>query len=349
MRVLITGGAGFLGSFLARRMAEHGHQVVAFDNLRRRGSELNIGSLGQFHHGDIRHAEDLADLDGSFDLLIEASAEPSVHAGNNGSTRYLLETNFMGTANALDFARARGAAVLFVSTNRVFSVSALRNLPLTEQDTRWQLEGQGEGFSRLGVNERFPAAGHGFRSLYGMTKLASEMLIEEYAQAFGMRAIINRCGVLAGPGQFGKTDQGVFTLWVARHVFGGDLRYTGFGGQGKQVRDLLHPEDFFQLMLRQLASLESWTGQVYNVGGGAANAVSLLEYTGLCRQETGQNLNVGSQPESLPVDVPFYVTDSSKARQEFSWEPRIDPHTIVAEIAAWLRSRSDLLKPIFGS
>lgn len=353
MNVLVTGGAGFLGGYLARRLAEHQHQVVAFDNLRRRGAELNLPLLQKagvtFVHGDIRHADELQGLEGPFDLLLEASAEPSVHAGINGSTRYLLETNFMGTANSLDFARARGAAVLFVSTNRVFSIPALRGLPLVEGETRLELAEQahGPGYSRSGINEQFPAAGQGYRSLYGMTKLASELLIEEYAQLFGLPALINRCGVLAGPGQFGKTDQGVFTLWVARHLFGGNLQYTGFGGSGKQVRDLLHPEDFFQLLLRQLERLDRWNGQTYNVGGGAAHSVSLQEYTRLCRQETGGQLDIGYQAETAAVDVPFYVTDFAKAADEFAWQPKIRPGEIVAEIAEWLRSNSEMLKPLF--
>lgn len=355
VRILITGGTGFLGSYLCRRFAEQGNQVVSFDNLRRRGGELNINShrrLGiEFVHGDIRILSDLLDLEGSFDLIVEASAEPSVHAGNSGSTRYLLETNFLGTANALDFARQRGGAMLFVSTNRVFAVSALRELPLKEMPTRLELSSDclGQGYSRQGINEKFPTSGSGYRSLYGMTKLASEMLIEEYAESFGFPAIINRCGVLAGPGQFGKTDQGIFTLWVARHVFGGALKYTGFGGQGKQVRDLLHPGDFFNLVKRQLDSVTRWKGQTYNVGGGLAGTVSLQEYTNLCREQTGMEVVIGSQQETANVDIPFYATDFQKAETEFGWSPKIGPREIVSEIATWLRSEADLLRPIFSA
>ena len=355
MRVLVTGGAGFLGSYLCRQFAQQGDQVVSFDNLHRRGSELNVTSLRScgvdFVHGDVRVAGDLLDLDGCFDLIVEASAEPSVHAGIKGSTRYLIETNFLGTANALDFARARGGAMVFVSTNRVFSIPALRQLPLVETDSRLELVTgcHGRGFSRSGVSEDFPTSGSGFRSLYGMTKLASEMLIEEYAENFQFPAVINRCGVLAGPGQFGKTDQGVFTLWVARHLFGGKLQYTGFGGQGKQVRDLLHPKDFFRLLVSQLRTVSHWRGQVYNVGGGLSGTVSLQEYTRLCQQQTGREIPIGSQPESATVDIPYYATDFQRAKDEFAWEPEIRPAAIVSEIADWLRSDSERLKPIFLS
>lgn len=353
MRILITGGAGFVGSFLARELAGLGHEVVAFDNLRRRGSELNLpllrGAGVPFVHGDIRRLEDLQEVDGDFDVMLEASAEPSVLAGTDGSTRYLVDTNLVGTLNALDFCRQRQGAMLFLSTNRVFSISALRELPLIELETRWELEASacGQGFRGEGINEAFPATGRGPRSLYGMTKLASEMLIEEYCATFGLRALINRCGVLAGPGQFGETDQGVFTLWVARHLFGGPLSYTGFGGKGKQVRDLLHPRDLLRLIGLQLDSLNQWSGKIYNVGGGLSGSVSLLEYTAMCVQETGRMLDIGSQPHSAAVDIPYYATDFSKASAEFGWAPETRPDAIVSEIAHWLSSDEEALRPLF--
>src|SRR5207302_2093552 len=120
-----------------------------------------------------------------------------------------------------------------------------------------------KGISKKGISESFPI--HLPRSLYGATKLASEMIIQEYAYAYGLQALINRCGVIAGPGQFGKVDQGVFTLWVANHYFRRPLKYTGFGGRGKQVRDLLHPLDLFTLLKQQLLDISSYSGQVFNV------------------------------------------------------------------------------------
>ena len=354
MRVLITGGAGFVGSHLALQFVRNGAKVVAFDNLRRRGSELNLSRLREagvhFHHGDIRCVEDLHELEQEFDLMIEASAEPSVHAGNSGGTRYLIDTNFGGTLNALEFCRRRRVPFMFISTSRVFSLSALRALPLQELDTRIDLvDGAlGPGLSAAGIAEDFPATGHGARSLYGMTKLASEMLIEEYSEAFGLPAIINRCGVLAGPGQFGKSDQGVFTLWVARHFFGGELNYTGFGGKGKQVRDLLHPSDFFRLVQLQFKSVDSWAGHTYNVGGGKEGTVSLLEFTAMCQQEVGRAIDIKSRGETASVDIPFYSTDCRKAMDAFGWRPEIKPRAIVAEIAQWLRSETTLLKQIFA-
>ena len=214
--------------------------------------------------------------------MIDCSAEPSVQAGLGGSPRSVLDTNLVGTINCLEAARARGAAFLFLSTSRIYPIAALNDLPFVETETRFRWdEAPGiAGFSRRGIAEGFTL--DGARSFYGTSKLAGEQLIQEYVFSYGMRALIDRCGVIAGPWQMGKVDQGVITLWVARHYFGRPLRYTGFGGQGKQVRDILHVHDLFDLLLLQLEAPERWDGRVYNVGGGNEVSVSLRELTELC-------------------------------------------------------------------
>jgi CDP-paratose 2-epimerase len=356
MKVLISGGAGFVGVWLCRLFKQQypDWQVTAFDNLRRRGSELNLPVLRdagvQFLHGDIRNRGDLTDLPGGYDFMVEASAEPSVHAGTgSGSPKYVLDTNLVGTLNCLEFARLRCGGIIFLSTSRVYSISALRNIRLSETATRLVPEQQKQphGFSSAGISERFPIVGSGFRSFYGTSKLASELFLEEYGANYDYPAVINRCGVIAGAGQFGKTDQGVFTLWVARHMFGGELSYTGFGGKGKQVRDLLHPKDLFELIKRQLPMLDKLRGDVFCIGGGLEGSVSLHEYTQLCRDVTGREIDIGSTPTTADVDVPYYVTDYAKARDAFSWEPAIRPRQIVEDIHSWLTANSRQLRPLF--
>lgn len=353
-RVLITGGAGFVGGHLACRLKETfpSAQVTAFDNLIRRGSELHLPRLAsagvRFVHGDVRQPADLEALP-PFDLLIDCCAEPSVHAGMNGSPRYVLDANLVGTIHSLEAARRHKAACLFLSTSRVYPIGPINALAYAEEPTRfrWTLEGAPPGLSAAGVAEDFPLAGP--RSIYGATKLASELLVQEYAFAFGMPAVINRCGVIAGPGQMGKVDQGVTTLWVAAHHFRRPLRYLGFGGTGKQVRDLLHVEDLFELVHRQLASPEKWTGGVYNVGGGPGVSVSLRELTGLCEEVVGRAIEIGSAAETSPVDVRCYLSDSSNAERDFGWRPSRDARAIVADTHAWIRAHETSLRPILGS
>ena len=355
MKVLITGGAGFVGANLCRLFKGDlpDANVTAFDNLKRRGSEQNLASfrdLGiRFVHGDIRDPADLASCGSTFDLMIDACAEPSVHAGLNGGTEYLIDTNLGGTQNALEFARKSVGATIFLSTSRVYSLAPLRSLPLTEGASRLELptDFTAQGVSTNGITEDFPV--HLPRSLYGATKLCSEYLIQEYVHSFGVKAVINRCGVLAGPGQFGKVDQGVFTLWVARHHFGSGLNYTGFGGEGRQVRDLLHPRDLYRLIRKQLDSMDSASGQTYNVGGGAgAGSVSLRELTDLCVCATGRSVPLTSDPATNPMDVPWYVTDSRRARETFGWEPELAAKDIIEDIARWVKREEHSLRPFFA-
>lgn len=293
-RVLITGGAGFVGSSLALmfREAYPDWEIVAFDNLRRRGSELNLDRLRRcgirFCHGDVRNRSDLDGV-GKVDTIIECSAEPSALAGFDGEAAYVVDTNLAGTVNCLELARRYQAELVFLSTSRVYPYEALNTLPFLETPTRfdWQLDRACTGVSAQGVAEDFPL--EGVRTLYGATKLCAELLIREYVSMYAVRAVLNRCGVLTGPWQMGKVDQGFAVLWAARHHFGGALSYIGFGGQGKQVQDLLHVEDLFELLRLQLRDLAVHSGQVYNVGGGRDVSVSLLELTGLCRAATGKD------------------------------------------------------------
>ncbi len=349
---VITGGAGFVGSWLGilRKRDFPGERVVAFDNLSRAGSSLNLPRLAaagvEFVRGDVRRAEDLEAL-GPADLLIDCAAEPSVKAGYDGSARELIDINLGGTLNCLEFARARDARLVFLSTSRVYPIAALRALPLKEGSERLFLPAgaAGPGWSEEGVTPAFPLGGT--RSLYGATKLASELFVQEYAATYGLQAVINRCGVLAGPWQMGKVDQGFFALWAARHLYGGALSYQGFGGKGLQVRDVLHPEDLHDLLKVQLADLSRHSGKVYNVGGGAANAVSLRELSGLCAARAGKALDFGSVPATHPSDIPWYVADNAEVTSATGWAPRRSLESILDDVFAWLREERPLLEPVF--
>ena len=350
-RILITGGAGFVGSNLACRFRDRFPEtrVISLDNLKRRGSELNLPRLKtagvDFIHGDIRNPEDLASLP-DIDLLIECSAEPSVNAGYGESPGYLLNTNLSGTVNCLELARVRHADFIFLSSSRVYPIHALRDIRLVERTTRFELEAgvRVEGISSQGISETFTL--HGSRSLYGATKLASELLISEYEAMYGLRTVVNRCGVLTGPWQMGKVDQGFVVLWVARHLFGGKLDYFGWGGSGKQVRDILHIEDLFNLLCLQLQHLDRHSGKTYNVGGGRDCSVSLQELTRLCREASGRTTGIGSVTQAPQADIPYYVSDCSKVIAATDWRPEKTPEFIVQEISAWLSTHESQLRPI---
>jgi CDP-paratose 2-epimerase len=353
MKVLITGGAGFVGSNLAKKFRAAGDSVVVLDNLRRRGSERNISELTKlgatFVHGDIRNSADLEDLPGTFDVMVEASAEPSVLAGLDGSPSYVLDTNLVGTLRCLEAARKKAKCLVFLSTSRVYSIDPLRAIPLQETESRFEISNTKStipGLSSRGVAEDFPV--NLPRSLYGATKLASEYFVQEYFHTYKLSGVINRCGVIAGPGQFGKVDQGVFTLWVANHIYKKNLQYTGFGGTGKQVRDLLHPDDLYDLIRLQIDGKIPLQAQVYNVGGGREVSTSLKELTALCQKITGHEITLTSRPESTSVDIPLYISDSSLVEKTYGWKPKRNVETIVRGISDWISQNKESLKEIFG-
>jgi CDP-paratose 2-epimerase len=267
VRLLVTGGAGFVGANTAIALKERhpDWDVTALDNLHRRGSELNVERLGaagvRFVRGDVRERADI-EAAGPFTALVECSAEPSVMA----SPDVLVPVNLFGAHNCFEVARAHGAQVLFLSTSRVYPLAALEALRYEETETRFEL------LDRDGIDESFPLEGS--RTTYGATKLAAEILLAEYDA--GPWTVV-RFGVIAGPWQMGKVDQGVFAHWLLSHRLGLPLRYIGYGGTGKQVRDLLHVDDAVDLIERQLLDPEAWSGRTFNAGGGRRVSLSLLE------------------------------------------------------------------------
>jgi CDP-paratose 2-epimerase len=352
MRLLITGGAGFVGGNLAVALADRRPEweIVAFDNLMRRGSELNLPRLREagveFVHGDVREPSDLAAA-GSFEAMVECSAEPSVLAGFADSS-YSVQTNLVGAFNCLERARQEGAFLVFLSTSRVYPVAPQLTLTLEETESRFELAAEQPvaGAGPAGISEEFPLGGP--RTLYGATKLAAELLIEEYGEAFGLRAVVDRCGVIAGPWQMGKVDQGVFSWWLLSHRFGRPLSYIGYGGSGKQVRDLLHIDDLVDLVDEQLGDPERWSGVTANVGGGREGSLSLLETTALCRELTGNEVPIGVEPETRPGDVPVYLSDCSRLHSLTSWRPRRSPRDVLADLLDWAGEHEDSLRTALG-
>jgi CDP-paratose 2-epimerase len=344
--VLVTGGAGFVGAGVCVALAARhpDWELIALDNLRRRGSELNLPRLGEagvtFVHGDVRVPQDLS-LPGRLDAIVECSAEPSVLAGIDDD---IVGANLIGAYHCLELARRDAAQLVFLSTSRVYPLAALGALRLREAETRWELDEEQEtpGASAAGIAERFPL--DGARTLYGATKLAAEVLITEYAATYGLSAAVLRCGVIAGPWQMGKSDQGVFSHWLLAHHFGRPLSYIGYGGTGKQVRDVLHVDDLVDLIEEQLLEPERWAGTTFNVGGGRAGSLSLLEATALCRELSGREVPVTPEPTGRPGDVPVYLSDCSRLFAHTDWRPRHTPREVLAEASQWIEGHGGLLR-----
>ncbi|MBT8339989.1 MAG: NAD-dependent epimerase/dehydratase family protein [Desulfatitalea sp.] len=340
MKLLITGICGFAGSTIAREWlaSEPETEIFGMDNLIRPGSEINrieIQKLGaKFLHGDIRMASDFETIP-TVDWVIDAAANPSVLAGVDGftSSRQLVEHNLIGTVNILEYCKRIRAGFTIISTSRVYSVSQLSGFEVEAADRAFKPREEQPlpiGLSLSGIGETFSTEAP--ISLYGSTKLASETLALEYGEAFDFPVWINRCGVLAGGGQFGKIDQGIFSFWIHSYFQRRPLRYIGFGGNGYQVRDCLHPRDLIPLLRKQIAYSGNSVPRIYNIGGGTVNAMSLCQISEWCAKRFGYH-PIESETEIRRFDIPWVVMDSSLAAQTWGWTPETALVTILDEIA----------------
>jgi CDP-paratose 2-epimerase len=317
---------------------EPGLTIHGLDNLSRPGSEQNrmtLQKLGiKFFHGDIRVPSDLEALP-QVDWVLDASADPSVLAGvhRQSTSSRLVEHNLLGTINILEFCKRNNAGLILLSTSRVYSISQLAGLALEEAGGAFRLKQGGSlppGLAAAGVSEAFSTTAP--VSLYGSTKLASETLALEYGETFGFPVWVNRCGVLAGAGQFGRPDQGIFAYWINAWLRRRPLAYTGFGGKGYQVRDCLHPRDLIPLFKKQTAPGAKALVRLFNLGGGLGNAMSLAQLSAWCADRFGAH-TVAADPETRRFDVPWLVMDSSRAREHWGWRPQIPLKAILEEIA----------------
>jgi CDP-paratose 2-epimerase len=355
MRILITGVCGFAGSVLAESLLarREGIQIVGIDNLMRSGSELNrmrLRALGVgVGHGDLRCASDCAALPAA-DWVIDAAANPSVLAGvgpgpeGASGSRQLFEHNLASLVNVLEYAKTRRAGVILISSSRVYSINELVSLPLRAAGSAFQLDDSRPlpaGVSARGIDVRFSTAPP--VSLYGSMKLAAETVALEYGAAFDFPVWIDRCGVLAGAGQFGGPEQGIFSYWINAHLRRRRLCYLGFGGTGKQARDAFHPRDLAALLDAQMRAERPGGRRIYNVGGGVRNAMSLAQLTAWCDARWGRHAPE-SDPRGRPYDIPWMAMDSRLAEDDFGWSVETPLGELLEEIACHAEQHPEWLE-----
>ena len=350
MKVLITGICGFVGTSLAEALRERGDGVEIFgiDNLIRAGSETNRGKLQKlgvnFVHGDIRAASDFESIP-PVDWVIDAAANPSILAGiqSGFSSRQLFEHNLGSVVNVLEYCKLHQAGMLLLSTSRVYSIAALASLPLRVDGNAFRLDDSAElppGVSANGVGVGFSTSAP--ISLYGSTKLACEAVALEYGEAFNFPVWINRCGVLAGAGQFGTPDQGIFAYWINAHLRRRALRYIGFDGTGKQVRDAFHPRDLCALLAAQMNTGRQGGQRIYTAGGGPRNSISLAGLNAWCDQRFPA-LVPQADRRPRPYDIPWLIMDACDAQRSFGWTPEVSLEALLTEIAEHAERNPDWL------
>ena len=358
--IVVAGGCGFVGSNLAISIMENinGVRVSVFDSLFRRGSEKNINRLREagieFIYGDARNVYDVQKLN-DFEVMIDCAADPSVVSGSDGRFVPLIENNLVSTMNLAQRCASECASMIFMSTNRVYPYDTLNEIEICELDNRWELNyprARTPGVSAHGITENFSTVG--FKTFYGATKLCSEEFLRELSITSEVKVIVNRCGVICGPWQMGKIDQGVMALWVASHLKNQQLGYFGFDGMGKQSRDFLHVSDLSRLIIQQVNQLlsENVTKtspfRMFNVGGGIGNVASLHELTSFCREATGNEPEIVNRSEVIRKgDLRAYATDNTAVSKEFGWRPMLSVNDAINHTVEWMKSHPEILKELF--
>ncbi len=341
MKILITGGCGFVGSNIAIYLKKNLKkvQIYSLDNLSRKGSSVNKKRLDKKKiknfNINIVNFKKIKSLP-KFNLIIDCCAEPAIEASKYDTDR-VFNTNLLGTFNILKKCLKDRANIIFLSSSRVYSIKKLRDL-VKNKNLLKPLR------IKYKINENFVTSSAS--SLYGFTKLASEKLIKEMFYKTNLKFIINRFGVIAGPWQFGKQDQGFVTLWVAKHFLKKKLSYIGFGGKGHQVRDILHINDVCEIILIQIKKIKKINNKIFNIGGAMNNSISLKDLTIKCEKLTKNKIKFKSVLKTSSFDIPYYVSDNSKLRKFYKWKPSRNIDKILGDIYHWL-SKNKIIRSYF--
>jgi len=338
MKILITGGCGFVGTNLALFLKQKNHKISSLDNLSRKGSKYNLKLLNnekiKNYRIDIENDRKILKIP-KFDLIIDCCAEAAVEVSKNNFEK-VINTNLLGTINILKKAKIDKSKIIFLSSSRVYPINSLKDL-VDKKKLKKSLK----------INKMFNENSNinGPKTIYGVTKLASEMFIEEFSYAFKMKYIINRCGVISGPLQFGKQDQGFISLWIWRHLIKKKLSYIGYEGLGNQVRDVLHIDDLSELINIQIKNLNKINNTLFTVGGSKKSYTSLKKLTEICQKITGNKLSMSKIKKTSIYDIPYFITDNSKVTRAYGWKPKKNISNIIKDTYKWLKiNKSNLIK-----
>jgi CDP-paratose 2-epimerase len=328
-KILVTGGCGFVGTNICLTLNQSGFKIYSLDSLTRKGSTYNYQLLKKRgiknFRFDIFNYTKLSKLP-KFDLIIDCCAEAAVEVSKSQLDK-VINTNLIGTFNILKKAKQDNSKIIFLSSSRVNSISSIDGI-LKKKIIKDKVK------VRKKINENFNVLKP--KSIYGFTKLASEMLIEEFSYAFGLKYIINRCGVLSGPLQFGKQDQGFVSLWIWHHISKKNLKYIGYGGYGHQVRDVLHIQDLVNLIKIQIKKFNTINNQTFTVGGSTKSFTSLKKLTQICEKITGNKIKFLKKPKTSIYDIPYFITDNKKVMNTYTWKPKNNINNIVNDIFKWM-------------
>ena len=340
MKILITGGCGFVGSNLCIFLKKKKYKITSLDNLSRKGSKYNLELLKKKKIKnlkiDIQNYKKISKLP-KYDLIIDCCAEAAVEVSKNQIDR-VINTNLIGTINILKKVKKDKSKIIFLSSSRINPINEINKI-LNKKNLN----------KKISLNKSFNENSSiiGPKTIYGVTKLASEMFIEEFSYAFNVKYIINRCAVISGPLQFGKQDQGFVSLWVWKHLMKKKLNYIGYNGLGNQVRDVLHIYDLCELIDLQIKKINYINNTLFTVGGSKRNCISLNELTTICEKISGNTLNISKIKKTSIYDIPYFVTNNSKVSKTYNWKPKRNIFKTVLDTYNWLKEDKFKLNKFF--
>ena len=340
MKILITGGCGFVGSNLALFLKRKGFTVHTLDNLTRKGSKYNSNLLKKQkiknYKINISNIKKIKSLP-KYDLILDCCAEAAVEISKNDFDK-VINTNLIGTINILKKSKNDKSKIIFISSSRIYPLEEMNKI-IKNKNLK----------SKIKISKMFSEKDKiiGPKTIYGLTKLCSEMLIEEFSYAYKLKYLINRRGVISGPLQFGKQDQGFVSLWIWRHLNKKKLSYIGYGGYGNQIRDVLHIDDLSELILLQIKNINKINNKLFTVGGSKTSYTSLNQLTKLCQKITGNKIKMGKVSKTSSYDIPYYLSDNTHVSNTYRWKPKRNINQVVMDTFLWLKNNKPIIKKYF--
>ena len=333
--ILITGGCGFVGTNLAIYLQRElkNFSVYSVDMLKKNYSKFNLNILKKKKITNYKidiASKNFLKIRKKFDFIVDCSADPAVEDSRK-NTRRVFNNNLKTTLNILEKTKKDKSNIIFISSSRVY--------PIIESNKKFQLKSN----SLFDENTKTD----GIKSIYGYTKYASELLIKEYSYIFNLKYIINRSGIITGPLQFGKVEQGLISLWLWRHLNNLKLSYIGYGGKGSQIRDILFIDDFSSLIKKQILNFSITNNELFCVGGGRNNSITLKKLTKKCQKLTKNRPYVKSNPNTSKYDIPFFISSNKKIKKFYNWVPTTNLDNILELNLGWLKKDYKKIKKFF--
>ena len=340
MKILITGGCGFVGTNIAIFLSNKKYKISTLDNLSRKGSRYNLNLLKKYniknHNLNVVNYNKLKKLP-KYDLIIDCCAEAAVEVSKK-KIDSVVNTNLIGTINILKKAKKDNSKIIFLSSSRVYPIKKMNKI-VNKKIIKKNIK-----INKM-MNENDSIIGP--KSIYGLTKLSSEMFIEEFSYAFGIKYLINRCGVISGPLQFGKQDQGFVSLWIWKHINKKNLTYIGYGGLGNQIRDVLHINDLCRLIDIQIKKFNKIYNRLFTIGGSKKSYTSLKKLTKICENVTKNKIKFRRVSKTSIYDIPYFVADNKSVSRTYRWKPKNSIYDIVNDTFLWLSNNKNNLKKYF--